>query len=103
MPPCPHVGMKIIAIESQKGGSGKTTIAVHLAQAFAAGGYQTLLLDLDPQTSAAEWKDVRADESPAVMAVPQPLCSASSTRRRKSALKSSFSTPPRTVRERHWP
>jgi len=62
--------MRIIAVESQKGGSGKTTIAVHLAQAFAAGGYQTLLLDLDPQASAAEWKDVRAEESPAVMAVP---------------------------------
>jgi chromosome partitioning protein len=28
------------------------------------------LLDLDPQTSAAEWKDVRAQESPASMAVP---------------------------------
>jgi chromosome partitioning protein len=70
MSSCTHVGMKIIAVESQKGGSGKTTIAVHLAQAFASGGYQVLLLDLDPQTSAAEWKDVRADESPAVMAVP---------------------------------
>jgi chromosome partitioning protein len=62
--------MRIFTIESQKGGSGKTTIAVHLAQAFSAGGYQTLLLDLDPQTSAAEWKDARAMESPAVMAVP---------------------------------
>src|SRR5580698_8333630 len=64
------VHMRIIAIESQKGGSGKTTIAVHLAQSFAAGGYQTLLLDLDPQTSATEWKDAREMESPAVMAVP---------------------------------
>ena len=51
--------MKIIAVESQNGGSGKPTIAVHLAQAFASGGYRVLLLDLDPQTSAAEWKDVR--------------------------------------------
>jgi cellulose biosynthesis protein BcsQ len=38
--------------------------------AFAAARDNTLLLDLDPQASAAEWKDARADEVPPVMAVP---------------------------------
>lgn len=62
--------MQAIALVSQKGGVGKTTLAIHLATAFAAAGYNTLLLDLDPQTSAAEWKDARAAETPPVMAVP---------------------------------
>jgi chromosome partitioning protein len=62
--------MHAIALVSQKGGVGKTTLAIHLATAFSAAGYNTLLLDLDPQTSAAEWKDAREAEKPPVMAVP---------------------------------
>ncbi len=62
--------MRIIALISQKGGVGKTTLAIHLATAFATAGYNTLLLDLDPQASAAEWKDSRAAETPPVMAIP---------------------------------
>src|SRR3954454_9395724 len=62
--------MLTIALISQKGGVGKTTIALHLATAFAATGKRTLLVDLDPQTSAAEWKDARLAEQPYVMAVP---------------------------------
>lgn len=61
--------MKIIAAIAQKGGSGKTTLAIHLATAFSAEGKATLLLDLDPQTSAAEWKDHRAEEFPEVMSI----------------------------------
>ena len=59
-----------IAVENQKGGSGKTTVTVHLATAFAAGGYRVILIDLDPQTSSAEWRDARKAESPHVIAVP---------------------------------
>jgi chromosome partitioning protein len=62
--------MYTIALISQKGGAGKTTIAIHLATAFEAMGKQTLLIDLDPQTSAAEWKDSRQDDFPYVMAIP---------------------------------
>ena len=43
--------VKVITFASQKVGVGKTTSAVHLATAFALGGYKTLLLDLDPQGS----------------------------------------------------
>ena len=46
--------METIALISQKGGVGKTTLAIHLATAFETAGRQTLLVDLDPQTSAAE-------------------------------------------------
>jgi chromosome partitioning protein len=62
--------IRTIALISQKGGVGKTTLAIHLATAFVAAGYNTLLLDLDPQASAAEWKDSRVSETPPVMAVP---------------------------------
>jgi chromosome partitioning protein len=62
--------MLTIALISQKGGVGKTTLAIHLATAFEKHGRQTLLVDLDPQASAAEWKDARAAERPYVMAVP---------------------------------
>jgi chromosome partitioning protein len=62
--------MRTIALISQKGGVGKTTLAIHLATAFVAGGYNTILLDLDSQASAAEWKDSREAEAPGVMAVP---------------------------------
>jgi chromosome partitioning protein len=64
------VCMRIFAIENQKGGSGKTTLAIHLAQAFAANRYNTVILDLDPQASSAEWKDARKSETPAVIAIP---------------------------------
>jgi chromosome partitioning protein len=58
--------MRTIAVISQKGGSGKTTLAVHLAASYALAGLKTVLLDLDPQASATEWKDARASETPAV-------------------------------------
>jgi chromosome partitioning protein len=62
--------MQVIAIVNQKGGVGKTTLAIHLATAFAAAGRNTVLLDVDPQASAAEWKDARTAKKPPVMAVP---------------------------------
>jgi chromosome partitioning protein len=61
--------MHTIALIAQKGGVGKTTIAIHLATAFAAEGRATLILDLDPQASATEWKDHRAAEFPAVLSI----------------------------------
>ena len=51
--------MKSIMVINQKGGSGKTTIAVNLAAYCAKRGYQTTLIDLDPQESSTQWLNVR--------------------------------------------
>jgi chromosome partitioning protein len=61
--------MKTIAIISQKGGSGKTTIAAHLAVCAELNSKNTVVLDLDPQGSTAAWKASRNKETPDVMTV----------------------------------
>jgi chromosome partitioning protein len=59
--------MKTIAIISQKGGAGKTTLAVHLAVAAEQARKSAALIDLDPQASATSWKDLRKGDTPAVV------------------------------------
>jgi len=59
--------MKTVAIISQKGGAGKTTLALHLAVAAELDGRPTAIIDLDPQASASGWKDIRNGETPAVV------------------------------------
>jgi chromosome partitioning protein len=52
----------IIGVLNQKGGVGKTTIAVNLASCFSHAGRSVLLVDADPQGSALAWSGVRAAE-----------------------------------------
>jgi chromosome partitioning protein len=59
--------VKIVAIISQKGGAGKTTLAVHLATAAAAAGRAAAIIDLDPQATAASWGDRREADAPEVV------------------------------------
>ena len=59
--------MKTVAIISQKGGAGKTTLALHLATSSALAGRNTAIIDLDPQASAANWGDRRTAELPVVL------------------------------------
>jgi chromosome partitioning protein len=51
--------MQTLALVCQKGGAGKTTLAIHLAAEAATQGLRVLLLDLDPQASASRWADRR--------------------------------------------
>ena len=62
--------MRVIALASQKGGSGKTTIAAHLAvQAGRSGKGPAVLVDTDPQGSLGEWWRERKDDTPALATV----------------------------------
>lgn len=64
--------MKVIAVLNQKGGSGKTTIATHLARALQLEGSQVLLVDSDPQGSARDWAAVREDHPLTVVGIDRP-------------------------------
>lgn len=64
--------MKVVAVLNQKGGSGKTTIATHLARAFQLDGNDILLVDSDPQGSARDWAAVREDQPVPVIGIDRP-------------------------------
>jgi chromosome partitioning protein len=65
--------VKVLAIVSEKGGAGKTTVAVHLAVAAKISGVETAIVDLDPQASAADWSDARGEAPEAVTIPPSRL------------------------------
>ena len=56
--------MKVLTLIAQKGGTGKTTLAVHLAVIAMQAGKSVVLVDMDPQHSAADWWRERADMFP---------------------------------------
>lgn len=56
--------MRVITFVTQKGGSGKTALAISCAVAAEQAGQQTLLLDMDPQGSAEAWYQDREAETP---------------------------------------
>jgi len=58
--------MRIITLVTQKGGSGKTTLAACLAVAASEAGERAIALDLDPQQSLWKWGEERKVETPAV-------------------------------------
>ena len=51
--------MKVISVLNQKGGSGKTTIATHIATCLQQKGNSVLLVDSDPQGSSRDWAAMR--------------------------------------------
>jgi chromosome partitioning protein len=68
------ISMRVWSIVSQKGGSGKTTLALHLAIA-ATRDLKVLVIDLDPQQSAERWHAIRqrstgAKDDPSIAAGP---------------------------------
>lgn len=62
-----HPNTWSIAIVSQKGGAGKTTLAIHLATAATRAGQVSLVIDTDPQASASQWAEWRQGAPPEVI------------------------------------
>jgi chromosome partitioning protein len=54
--------MPVISLLNQKGGVGKTTLAIHIADAFTRRKQKVLLVDADPQASALDWAAARQGE-----------------------------------------
>jgi chromosome partitioning protein len=94
------IGMKVWSIVSQKGGSGKTTLALHLAIA-AAKERKVLVIDLDPQQSAERWHAIRqritgTKDDPSIAAGPyQKLLDMLKTARKLGAELVLIDTPPK--------
>lgn len=59
--------MRTIAVISQKGGAGKTTLALHIAVAAELAGYSTVVLDMDSQGTAEAWSEWRKEAPPVVV------------------------------------
>ena len=59
--------MKTIALLAQKGGTGKTTLAISLAVAAIRNGLTVVVIDIDPQATACNWGDRREQGAPLVI------------------------------------
>jgi chromosome partitioning protein len=58
--------MQTLAFFSQKGGSGKTTLAIHAAVVAQESGQRVVLIDCDPQESTTRWGVSRDQDTPFV-------------------------------------
>jgi len=56
--------MYTIALINQKGGAGKTTLTVNLAQSLDNSNGSSVIFDMDPQGSALQWADARGSDTP---------------------------------------
>lgn len=65
--------MRTLTLVTQKGGTGKTTLAASLAIAAQEAGETVLALDLDPQGSLATWGELRESDAPHVERMPAKL------------------------------
>jgi chromosome partitioning protein len=63
----------ILSIVNQKGGVGKSTLAVNLGGMIQAAGHKVLLVDTDPQGSLMQWQSVSPEPTIQVSHYPKPL------------------------------
>jgi|SRR5579859_5510721 len=89
--------MKVIALLSQKGGSGKTTLTESLAIAAINDAKNVAVIDLDPQATACKWGD-RRNADPVIISIqPARLPNALATARENGADFIIIDTPPRAA------
>lgn len=92
--------MQVVALTSQKGGSGKTTMTGHLAvQAVRTGNGPVAIIDTDPQGSMAGWGRVRMDDEPAVFTATTSQLPAAISALRADGFKLVFIDTPPAVTE----
>jgi chromosome partitioning protein len=88
--------MDILAVISQKGGAGKTSLAVALAVAAERAGRRAAVIDVDPQATAAAWADRRDNQPPIVVsAQPARLAAVLATAAEGGVDLAVIDTPPR--------
>jgi chromosome partitioning protein len=61
--------VKIVSFVTQKGGTGKSSLAVSIAVTAAESGLKVIVLDLDPQGTTGEWYKRRTKEAPEVQSI----------------------------------
>jgi chromosome partitioning protein len=84
-----------IAVVAQKGGAGKTTLAINLAAAADRAGEVALIIDTDPQASACQWASWRGDRPPEVIdSAPPRLAAKIAQARGQGATFIVIDTPP---------
>jgi chromosome partitioning protein len=89
--------MYTIALIAQKGGVGKTTLALSLAVAAEQAGKPTVVIDLDPQASACNWGDRRKQETPIIVdAQPSRLANTLQKAEESGIALAVIDTPPRS-------
>lgn len=89
--------MKTVALIAQKGGAGKTTLALSLAIAAEKAGSTSVIIDLDPQATACNWGDRRQADTPVIVdAQPARLQSALQKAEEANVDISIIDTPPRS-------
>src|SRR3546814_19724463 len=99
MSSCKDIHMPTIAIISQKGGAGKTTLALHLAAAAEDSGHTALVIDLDPQAPASQWAAWRQDVPPVVIySAPPRLAAQTAQATPQGAAFTAIDPPPHPAR-----
>lgn len=86
--------MYVLAVLSEKGGAGKTTVVVHVAVAALLMGQEVAVLDMDPQASAADWCDQRGGK-PEGVTVPAPRLDSTLSKLRENDVDLAIADTPR--------